>query len=831
MNGHRSESGVVTLSSTGLLASCGMSSAPSAATDAEDIDDSAGGHRLPRSFFFAAPAEDPRARRPADAFVLAICVLVGLLSVWTHRGPSEFDERALEALSGRLPGWISATFAFAFVLGGLYSFGLLIAIAVLGKARRAVARDMALAAAIAVGVAVFLSWLAGGRWPNLFPEFSAGDGPSSYPVLRLSLAFALITVAGPYLSLPTRVVGRRLLAAMAISAVVLSYGTISSVLGGIAVGVGAASVVRLVFGSGLGIPSRPRVRDALGSSGIEVVDLDYLDPQPIGRTILRAELRSGDSALVKVYGRDAADAATASRLWRMMWYTDLDQSLSAPGEQQVEHESLMLLEASRRGAPVPKLLGWGRGVEDDALIVTSRLDAPRLADARWDDIGDSVLDRCWDALGRLHDANMAHRQIDAELVVLAEGGVVLDDLSAAEVSPTPTTRSIDVAQLLVATAVAVGPERAIASAVANLDPTQLLEALRVLQRSTLPSRLIGQAKDANVDLKQLRNDLAEAIEVEPPDLVQLERVTWGGVAMLVLTLFALSALVSSLAGIGIETVVDQFADARWSWVVTAFVLAQLTNVAEYLSLTGLVHRPVPFGPTIIFRYALSFISLAVPSEAGAIAMNVRYMRKLGVPAPAAIAQGPLLTVVSKSFDILLLILSARIIGESITFDDVDGGPALRLVLLVVVLFIVGVIVTFAVPQIRRRILPHLKVAVVQVRQSITDPRRLLRLLAGALLGRLLFAVTLSASVSAFGSSVSFSEAVFVNSAVGLFVGLMPVPGGIGVGEAALAAGLTVVGVPESVAFAAAITHRLVTVYLPPVYGFFATRWLTRRDYL
>ena len=57
-------------------------------------------------------------------------------------------------------------------------------------------------------------------------------------------------------------------------------------------------------------------------------------------------------------------------------------------------------------------------------------------------------------------------------------------------------------------------------------------------------------------------------------------------------------------------------------VVVAFVLAQLTNVGEYISLTGMVDRPVPFGPTIMFRYALSFISLAVPSDAGAIAIAV-----------------------------------------------------------------------------------------------------------------------------------------------------------------------------------------------------------------
>lgn len=784
-----------------------------------------------RSFVFAAPAADPRARRPVDAFLAVVCVVVALLALWTHRAPSDLDVRILDLVSDRLPGWISAIFAFAFALGGLYSAGLLVAIAIFGRDRRAVARDMALAVALAFGFTLVLSIVADGAWPQLLPEVTARAGAPPYPVARLAMSFALISVAGPYLTLPMRLIGRRLLIMMAVSAVVLSYGTVSSVVGGIAIGIGAASIIRLIFGSGVGIPSEARIIDALADSGLHAIELHFLDEQPIGRTVLRAELADGTEALVKIYGRDAADAALASRLWRRIWYTDLNRSLSAPGLQQVEHESLMLLECDRREVPAAELLGWGRGIEGDALIATRWLDAPSLGDVAADDIDDEVLGRCWQTLDRWQHANMVHRQIDTGRFVLADDGPILDDVSEAEATPSASTLAIDVAQMLVATAVAVGPQRATAAALAAIGRERIADALPLTQRSTMSSRLNGQAKQAGLDLKALRSEVAEAIDTEPPDLVQLERVTWGGVAMLVLTLVAVSTLISSLADIGFDTIVDQFADARWSWVVTAFVLAQLVNVGEYLSLTGLVHRPVPFGPTFIFRYALSFISLAVPSDAGAIAMNIRYMRKLGVPTAAAVAQGPLLTVVSKGFDIVLLLLSVRVVGDSITFDDFEAGPALRLALLVVVLFVVGVIVIIAVPAIRRRIVPQLKVAYTDVRQSITDPQRLLRLLGGALAGRLLFAMTLSASVSAFGSSITFTEAVFVNSAVGLLVGLMPVPGGIGIGEAALAAGLTLVGVPESAAFAAAIGHRMVTNYIPPVFGFFAARWLSDRDYL
>ena len=61
--------------------------------------------------------------------------------------------------------------------------------------------------------------------------------------------------------------------------------------------------------------------------------------------------------------------------------------------------------------------------------------------------------------------------------------------------------------------------------------------------------------------------------------------------------------------------------------------------------------------------------------------------------------------------------------------------------------------------------------------------------------------------------------------------VVPVPGGIGITESALIVGLTGVGVEETVAFAAVISYRLSTFYLPPIWGYVALRWLGRNGYL
>ena len=92
-------------------------------------------------------------------------------------------------------------------------------------------------------------------------------------------------------------------------------------------------------------------------------------------------------------------------------------------------------------------------------------------------------------------------------------------------------------------------------------------------------------------------------------------------------------------------------------------------------------------------------------------------------------------------------------------------------------------------------------------------------------------LTLACILAAFGQWVGLGQLLLIVVAASLLAGLMPVPGGIGVTESALILGLVGAGVNEEIAFAAVIIHRLLTFYLPPVWGFFALRWLERNEYV
>ena len=73
--------------------------------------------------------------------------------------------------------------------------------------------------------------------------------------------------------------------------------------------------------------------------------------------------------------------------------------------------------------------------------------------------------------------------------------------------------------------------------------------------------------------------------------------------------------------------------------------------------------------------------------------------------------------------------------------------------------------------------------------------------------------------------LSLGELILVVTGAGFIASVVPVPGGIGVAEASLIAGLTAFGVDPTIASAAVVTYRLFTTYLPPIPGSYATKWL------
>jgi uncharacterized membrane protein YbhN (UPF0104 family) len=166
-------------------------------------------------------------------------------------------------------------------------------------------------------------------------------------------------------------------------------------------------------------------------------------------------------------------------------------------------------------------------------------------------------------------------------------------------------------------------------------------------------------------------------------------------------------------------------------------------------------------------------------------------------------------------------------------NDATSGAA-HFVVVVVVIAAIALILVAVIKRWRNWVLGWLKRLSAEAWGAIRglrSPRRLALLFGGNLATELLFALALAAFAHAMGFPLDLGTALLINISIALLSGLLPIPGGIGVAEGGLTWGLVQAGMPEGAAFAAVLLYRLATFYLPPIWGFFAFRWLERHDHL
>jgi uncharacterized membrane protein YbhN (UPF0104 family) len=90
---------------------------------------------------------------------------------------------------------------------------------------------------------------------------------------------------------------------------------------------------------------------------------------------------------------------------------------------------------------------------------------------------------------------------------------------------------------------------------------------------------------------------------------------------------------------------------------------------------------------------------------------------------------------------------------------------------------------------------------------LSTPRKLFLVRGGSIGAQLLNSLGLGAALLAYGASLPFGQLILVVTGAGFISSLVPVPGGIGVAEASLIAGLTALGVPPD-GVRAVVTYRL-----------------------
>ena len=378
----------------------------------------------------------------------------------------------------------------------------------------------------------------------------------------------------------------------------------------------------------------------------------------------------------------------------------------------------------------------------------------------------------------------------------------------------------------------VGPERALTAARTSIGDEALTAALPYVQPAALTPELRDEAHDGGLKVSDFRATTAAALDVPLPPIAELRHVTIKGLFFVALTAFAAWLIISQLADIGLSTIIDELQQASWEWLLVVLILGQLPLASQALSLTGAVPSPIPYAPTVALESGIKFVNLTVPSSAGRIAVNIRYLQKQGLSSTAAVSAGALDGVAGTIVEVILLLIILPFMNLNLSVDAGGDVSALGWIVLAFVVAAVAAAVVLIVKRSWRESLVHtLKEAFATLKDVLVAPAKLVRLFGGNILTELGWALTLSASAHTYGANLGLAQALVVNMLASVFASVMPVPGGIGVAEASLAAGMMAFGVPQTEAYAAALTHRLATFYLPPIWGWFSLRYLTRKGYL
>ena len=515
---------------------------------------------------------------------------------------------------------------------------------------------------------------------------------------------------------------------------------------------------------------------------------------------------------------------TLLEMWNNLRLRGISRWVSPSLKAQAERSSFTTLQALRAGVFTQEPIAIA-SANDSIIMVLSALPPTTPLTELGERASDEVLDRAWEQLRYAHTRGISHRALTPEAVVVdASSDVWLLDWDSGEVATTELNQSIDIAQMLVLTALAVGPQRALEAGRRCVGDETLIACAPVIQKPVLPASVNQMLRRSDL-LSDLRAALVGDSEAESAPTADLQRFRPRTILTIAVAFIAVFIVVSSL---NFNDLVSTVKSANPWWMAASAALACLIWVGSAVPLMALSPEKLRFGDTLIAQVAASIITVIAPAGVGPAALNLRYLRKRRVPTAAAVTTVTLMQISQALITIILLLLVMVSAGSSLSVS-LPYGTILAVV--AVVMLAVGVIM--AVPKVRRWIWAKIEPTWQQVYPRllwiIGQPRRLAAVVAGNLLMNIGYVGAFWTAMVAMGGSLNFSTVAITYLTANAAGSFIPSPGGIGTVETALTSGLTVAGVSSSVAIATALLYRLVTFYGRIPFGWLAMKYMERKD--
>ena len=587
------------------------------------------------------------------------------------------------------------------------------------------------------------------------------------------------------------------------------------------VAVVAATTVRLALGTSAGHPSPGDVLAGLRELG----DPSGLEPaarQAAGVYVAQVPRTRVANSWSRSTGETRTTPSSSRSLAHVLYQGDGPQ-VRLVGLDAVEHEALVTLLAARPGLrrtrssrPRNPRRAMPCSCSADSACPPAR--RPQPSEHQSPGAG---------SLSRLASAGLAPTDRSRDVGVIG-GEVGFVELDRGTIAPQPTVL-MDRAQLLATTAALAGSERAVAAGEAfgagrDNPPVPPAGCVRPTLRRALETAGRG---------RRLRPRAADAAGVEAPEPVKLRRVTWWSLVQL-----------AFLRARGLDPrrrlQRPRFPPLRGS--PRGCLMGWIASGSSSLSYPGSRRRrdaglgagQAAVLPVYAMQLATGYMNLALPSNLARMAINIRFFQRQGIAPTTSVTAGAIDSFASTITQALLLLSLIVLSGGDPRFPPLDlpSGPSVRALVVLISIALWGGCpgsCSFGGLQAGRSVdrlrqwWPEIRATLQtlplrrQARRSwlgeASPPRSSSRLPSGC--SRRRSATTSASPISSSSTSRSRCSASFV-----------PVPGGIGVAEFGLTVGLVGGRTPPTRWLSSfAVVYRTATFYTPPLWGFFAMRWL------
>jgi uncharacterized protein (TIRG00374 family) len=281
-------------------------------------------------------------------------------------------------------------------------------------------------------------------------------------------------------------------------------------------------------------------------------------------------------------------------------------------------------------------------------------------------------------------------------------------------------------------------------------------------------------------------------------------------------------------------------EADGDWVLLAVVFTASVMMIGTVTQWGSMPVTPPLGRVFAVQFAATFANHLLPANSGGIAINVRFLQKYGVSKSAAVGAVGLNSLAGFLTHTVLLLIAVVAAPTTIgavqdlemwpEWSSIRGAVVGNVWAMVGVGVVLAALVMLTVFQFRPgglggrisaktgRLWQRMVKELRGLGSVLRHPGRAFALWVGSLSTPLLHAAVLFAVLRSIGAAIALGTVVVIYVVMSSIASFLPSPGGVGGLDVALVSGLYVVGVDNTVAVAAVLGYRLLTVWLPLLPG-------------